>query len=339
MKKLFIKLCQTLIVAALCLLLTNAIYKKYFYFADIDHFDANILLKLDSLQEISDVLYFAESSNGNYANTDTCKLSTSEMLDTLSPLTINAVEYSALHAGIYTQLIKNIQAETKVKTIIVALNLRSFNADWINSELETKLSQSAVMYQPNAPIIKRLKLAFNAYDNKSIEFRNYNREQQWKYDFINVPSSFKYKNVRDWDNGMANGTYLLPNGDWDMPKISLACSYIKSYAFTINPATNPRVKNFDEIVQTSNEKNIKLIFNLLPENVEYADSLVGKELVNLMMENKNFLIERYTALGVTVIDNFTNVKGKDYIDQDWTTEHYNQTGRWIIAKNMLKYIN
>ncbi len=339
MKKLFIKLCQALIVGALCLTLSNIVYKKYFYFADIDHFDANILLQLDSLQQVSDVLYFAESSNGRYADNDTCTLSTSEMLNTLSPLKINAVEYSALHAGIYTQLIKNIQPETKVKTIIVAMNLRSFNADWINSEVETKLSQTAVMYQPGAPIIKRLKLAFNAYDNKSIELRNHYREQQWKYDFINVSSNFKYKNVRDWDNGMANGTYLLPNGDWDMPKISLACSYIKSYAFTIDPATNPRIKNFDEMVQTAKEKNIKLIFNLLPENVEYADSLVGKELVNLMIENKNFLIERYSALGVTVIDNFTNVKGKDYIDQDWTTEHYNQTGRWIIAENMLKALD
>ena len=72
--------------------------------------------------------------------------------------------------------------------------------------------------------------------------------------------------------------------------------------------------------------------------MEYADSLVGRELVNLMMENKNFLVERYSAMGVSVVDNFTNVAGKDYIDQDWTTEHYNQTGRFIIAQNLFKQI-
>lgn len=339
MKKLVVKLCLALILLVTSLVFSNYVYEKYYYQKDILQFDAKMLKDLDSLQNISDVLYFAESSNGTAANEDTCIWSISQMIDTLSPLKVKAIEHGAIHAKTYLQLIKNIRNNTPLKALIVTMNLRSFNADWIHSELETKLSQSDVMYEPNTPIIKRLKLAFNAYDNKSIELRNYYREQQWKYDFINVPSNFKYKNVRAWDDGMANGTYLLSNGDWDMPKISLACSYIKSYAFTINPATNPRIKNFDEIVQTAKEKKIKLIFNLLPENVEYADSLVGKELVNLMMENKNFLIERYSALGVTVIDNFTNVKGRDYIDQNWTTEHYNQTGRWTIAQNVLKALN
>ncbi len=338
MKKLFIKLSLLLILSAICLVFANSIYKKYFYWADIDRFDANILLQLDSLQYVSDVLYFAESSNACYAQSDTNKSSTSNILDSLSPFKVNAVEHGALHAGIYLPLIKNIDSDAKVKTIIVALNLRSFNADWIHSELETKLSQSAVMYEPNLPIIKRLRLAFNDYDNQSIELRNYYREQQWRKDFINVPQSFKYKNVRAWDNGLANGSYLLPNGDWDMPKISLACSYVKSYAFTINPKNNPRIKDFDEIVTIAKQKKLKLIFNLLAENVEYADSLVGSELVNLMMENKNFLVERYSAMGVSVVDNFTNVAGKDYIDQDWTTEHYNQTGRFIIAQNLFKQI-
>ena len=92
MKKLFIKLSLLLILSALCLVFANSIYKKYFYWADIDRFDANILLQLDSLQYVSDVLYFAESSNACYAQSDTNKSSTSNILDSLSPFKVNAVE-------------------------------------------------------------------------------------------------------------------------------------------------------------------------------------------------------------------------------------------------------
>jgi hypothetical protein len=39
-----------------------------------------------------------------------------------------------------------------------------------------------------------------------------------------------------------------------------------------------------------------------------------------------------------VVKSFELVNGKDFINQNWTTEHYNQNGRWILAKNVLKQI-
>ena len=89
-----------------------------------------------------------------------------------------------------------------------------------------------------------------------------------------------------------------------------------------------------EIVKLCKQKRVRLIFNLLAENIQYADSLVGKDLVFLMKQNRDLLIERYNRNGVLVVDNLELVCGKDYIDQNWTTEHYKQNGRMIIAQNL-----
>lgn len=337
MKKLLFKLCIALLLGTFSLFIANYIYTKYYYEDDIDFFDASILKKIDSAQYLNEVLYFAESSNGTVANADTCQLSISEMINQLIPVKVEAIDHGAVHAHTFLQLIKNIKADAKVKTLVVTLNMRSFGSPWINSKLETNLAQADVIYNPNLPIIKRIKLAFNGYDNQSLEMRNLINEKNWKDQKINVPSNFPYKTVRQWDNAMANGTYLLPNGNWDMPKITLACHYIKTYAFSIDTLTNPRIKDFDKIVELANEKKLNLVFHLLAENVQYADSLVGKELISLMNQNKQLLIDRYTQKGVTVVNSFNLVNGIDFIDQDWTTEHYNQTGRWILAKNVANY--
>jgi hypothetical protein len=338
MKKLFYKLCVALIIGAMSIYVSNIIYTKYFYKKDLELFDAKMLFQLDSLQYKSDVLYFAESSNGTVANSDTCLLSISQMMDTISPLKINAVEHGAIHAKTFLNLIKHINSNALVKTIVVTLNARSFGSPWINSKLETNLSQANIIYESLPAIFKRIKLSFNAFDNKSVQMRDYLNEQNWAKNKINVPEEFPYKTVRQWDNAMANGTYLLPNGDWDIPKISLACSYIKTYAFTIDTLNNPRIKDFDEIVTVAKQKKLKLIFHLLAENVQYADSLVGKELHHIMHENKQLLIDRYTRKGAIVVNSFELVNGKDFIDQNWTTEHYNQNGRWLLANNVLNQI-
>lgn len=338
MKKLFYKFFAALVIGAMSIYLSNIIYTKYFYKTDLELLDAKMLTKLDSLQYNSDVLYFAESSNGTVANSDTCVLSISQMMDTLSELKINAVEHGAIHAKTYLNLIKHINSNALVKTIVITLNTRSFGSPWINSKLETNLSQANIMYENLPAIFKRIKLSFNAFDNKSVQMRDYINEQNWSNNKLNVPEEFPYKTVRQWDDAMGNGTYLLPNGDWDIPKISLACNYIKTYAFTIDTLSNPRIKDFDEIVTVAKQKKLKLIFHLLAENVQYADSLVGKELHHIMKENKQLLIDRYTKKGAIVVNNFESVNGIDFIDQNWTTEHYNQNGRWILAKNVLKQI-
>ena len=61
---------------------------------------------------------------------------------------------------------------------------------------------------------------------------------------------------------------------------------------------------------------------------------MGDELVWLIRKNRDLLVERYTRKGVIVVDNLESVPDKEYIDRNWTTEHYAQKGRMIIARNL-----
>ena len=51
-----------------------------------------------------------------------------------------------------------------------------------------------------------------------------------------------------------------------------------------------------------------------------------------MRRNRDYLMERYGGRdGVTVVNNLSLIRDVNFIDQDWTTEHYYEEGRRIIA--------
>ena len=120
--------------------------------------------------------------------------------------------------------------------------------------------------------------------------------------------------------------------DWDVT--ALACHYIKTYGFQITD-DNPRVRDFDAIVELCRNRGWNLIFNLMAEDVDKANELVGKDLMLLLKLNRDFLLQHYGNFdGVTVVDNLSLVRDVNFIDQDWTTEHYYEEGRRIIADHL-----
>ncbi len=323
-------------VIALLILLVglNMLYMNTLWKKDLDK-EADMLLELLNKQDTCDILYFGESSNFTPDSFELCKKYISELTAEYYPsLRLASVDRPAMHAGIYLSVIKNIPATAKVKTLIVTMNLRSFGANWIHSKLETPLQKSNVMYQLYPPLVNRFMLSLNCYEKKNEVERDADMKKQWVNEPFHFPYPFKYKTVIEWDKAVGEGSFLNPDGSWDMLKIGLATSYIKTYGFQINTETNPRIKDFDEIVAVAKQKKLNIVFNLLAENVAYADSLVGKDLVFLMQQNKQLLIDRYTQKGALVVDNFEVVRGKDFIDQRWTTEHYKERGRRTIAKNV-----
>lgn len=77
------------------------------------------------------------------------------------------------------------------------------------------------------------------------------------------------------------------------------------------------------------------MFNLMAENVDKANELVGKDLMKLLRYNRDYLLQRYGNLdGVTVVNNLSLVRDVNFIDQDWTTEHYYEEGRRIVADHL-----
>lgn len=286
-------------------------------------------------QDKADVFYFAESSNFNTRPGDSIQTSISETANLFFPgLKITAINKPASHAGIFKYWLTLLDQEKKMPSaIVVTLNLRSFDAAWIHSRLETQLQESMVLTKPYPNIINRFLLSLQAFDNKTEQQRERDMIREWKKTKLEFPFPFKYRTTKEWDDAMSDGGYVNADGSWDRKKIELACHYIKAYAFNIRES-NPRTGDFDEIVDWCSRHNMPLYLNLLAENVEYADSLVGKELVFLMRQNRDILVKRYQGKNCVVIDNLELVGGKEFTDQEWTTEHYSYKGRMLIARHL-----
>lgn len=313
----------------------NYVYKFTFYEKDLQTHSEIINSVRQVVNEQDEIVYIGESSNITAKSEDIDKRSISGFISDYYPsLKIGSITKSASHAGIYYELLRNIPEQSSVKTVIVTLNLRSFDANWIYSSLETPLQKEMVLLKNYPPLLNRLLLAFKGYDIKTEKEREKQHENKWKKDIIKFPEPFPYNNVIDWDNGMATHGIINPDGTRNDSLTELASHYIKTYAFQIDTLTNPRIKDFDHIVRLAKERHWNLILNLMAENVEKADSLVGKELVYLIKQNRDLLIKRYNKNNVMVVDNLESVSDSEYIDRSWTTEHYAEKGRKIIAKNV-----
>lgn len=322
------------ILLALLLWGLDIVYTYTFYEKDLQEKSKEVLEFKNSNENV-DVYYFGESSNITYAPGDSIQNSIAEITSFFYPnLKFKTINKYATHAGIYKHWIEEIDMkESKPKALIVTMNLRSFDAAWIHSKLETQLQESLVLTRPFPNIVNRFLLSLQAFDNKSEKERELEMLEEWRTVQLRFPFPFKYKTVREWDDATAAGSHLKEDGTWDQEKIILACHYVKGYAFNIDE-NNPRVKDFDAIVKWCAENKVNVYLNLMAENIQYADSLVGKELVFLMRQNRDFLKNRYNGGICEVVDNLELVNGKWFIDQNWTTEHYNYKGRMKIAKNL-----
>jgi len=326
---------KTLLFKGLCFLALlaglNLLYHYTLFQKDLA-IHAPMALSIRPIQHASDVLYLGESSNATYAETDSTRQSISELTNAFFPaLKIGAIDTGAVHAEVYKYWLYWLDRDPKPKAIVVTMNLRSFDAAWMHSKLEVPLQQSIRIMRPGPALWNRFLMSLEADTNNTEKKHEEAMLRDWRTVRLSNAYPFRYHTVHDWDSAMAWRQY--PPLNENPEKIGLACHYIKAYAFEIKEG-HPRLRDFDEIVDWCGRQGIPLVFNLMAENIQYADSLVGKDLVFLMKTNRDFLVKRYTGMGVKVADNLELVEGKDFIDQGWTTEHYNARGRMRIARNL-----
>jgi hypothetical protein len=308
----------------------NWIYTKTLFAHDLATKSPEVLAIRQSADS-ADIYYFGESSNITFSPADTTRESISTLTSRFYPvLKVRNINKYATHAGIYLGWVRQIPHSARVRAVIITMNLRSFDAAWIHSKLETPLRESLVLAQPYPNLVNRFLLSLQAFDSKTEQQREQDMLNEWRTERLRFPFAFKYRTVADWDFAMAQGTYLKSDGSWDAEKIALACHFIKGYAFNLSES-NPRIRDFDAIAAWAGNRKMPVYFNLMSENVHYADSLVGKELVILMRQNRDYLVNRYNKGWCRIVDNLESVAGKDFIDQTWTTEHYAQRGRMRVA--------
>lgn len=330
MKKLLIRIGMVLVM----LVVLNWVYSKWFFEKDLREHSDIVELSWQVTDDSCRIIYLGESSNSHYGDEESSHRKISDFTADYFPrVKMGDLTKEASHAQTYYYMLKHIPATSAVETVVVTMNLRSFGPLWIYSKLETPLRKQLVLLEDYPPLVNRFLLAFKAYPIKTEEEWNEVVFEHWRNDTFNIPD-LPWRTTADWNHGMNSNGWYDAHGqrDWDLT--ALACHYIKTYAFEIND-DNPRVKDFDAIVDLCRERGWNLVFNLMAENVDKANELVGKDLMLLFKKNHDYLMQRYGSLeGVTVVDNLNLVRDVNFIDQDWTTEHYYEEGRRIVADHL-----
>ena len=331
MKKLLIRI----LMAIALLFVLNWIYTKWFFKKDVAEHSNILELVWKATNDSCRIVYLGESSNITYSDWENDKRSISSHLGDYFPgVKTGDITKEASHAQIYYYMLRNIPKKSTVETVVVTMNLRSFDARWIYSNLETPLRKQLVLMEPYPPMMNRFLLALKAYPIRSEAEMDSLTKQHWRKDPLEFPFEFEWDNVYQWDSATAWQGRNNYEGQYDPKWTELTCHYIKSYGFQIMD-DNPRVKDFDDIVSLCRKRGWHLVFNLMAENVDKVNGMVGEELMYLMKRNHDYLLNRYGNLeGVTVVDNFNLVRDVNFLDQDWTTEHYYEEGRRIIAGNV-----
>lgn len=316
----------------------NLAYRQWQLPADLkEHSEAGHMLW--QVRDSAEILYLGESSNITIADQDIDKRPISGFLAEYFPgMKVMALSKGALHAGNYLDLLRNIPRSSPLKTVVVTLNLRSFGQAWIYSKLEPALQKEMRLLRPGPALWNRLMLSFREYeqatDSQMLDLQTELRHApslEWEDDF-------PCKSVDEWDKAINSRNLPLANGGTSQPEVELACHYVKAFAFQIQE-DNPRIQDFDAIVELAKSRGWNLVLNLLPENVERANELVGSRLADLMEANHQFLLKRYAnSANIQLVDNYNLLANPVFIDQHWTTEHYTEPGRRKVAANVAEAI-
>ncbi len=330
MKKLLIRIGMVLVM----LVVLNWVYSRWFFEKDLRQHSDIVELSWQVVDDSCRIIYLGESSNNHFGDDEPNHRKISDFTSDYFPtVKMGDLTKEASHAQTYYYMLKHVPASSAVETVVVTMNLRSFGPLWIYSKLETPLRKQLVLLEDYPPLVNRFLLAFKAYPIKTEEEWDAIVHEHWRNDTFNIPN-FIWRTNADWNYGMYTYGWYDACGQRDWDVTALACHYIKTYGFQIEE-NNPRLKDFDNIVALCRERGWNLVFNLMAENVDKANELVGKDLMLLFRHNRDFLLQRYGNLeGVRVVNNLSLVRDVNFIDQNWTTEHYYEEGRRIVADHL-----
>ena len=326
------KISIRIVALAGLLLVMNSIYSYFFLEQDLQE-HSPIINSVRSITKNATVLYLGESSNTSYSLKDKDTNSISRMLDELLLNEIvSDITKPAAHSGIYNVLLENVTGKTEVKTVIVTLNLRSFSADWVYSELEAPLQKEMMLLKKYPPLMNRFLLSFKAYGSNN-ERKRFEKINKWRANEFIIPGGKQKTTINQWQNKIDESWI-----DSNIERRDLAKNYMNNFAQIITK-DHPRICDLDNIVALSKSKNWKLIFNVLPENIERIDELVGKDLISIINKNTTFLTQHYTQKGVVVANNLGLVNDEYFFDRKFPTEHYSEKGRMIVAQGLAEAFN
>jgi len=309
------------------LIALNFIYKATLWQSDLEQY-TSLTDEIKNTQN-ADILYLGDCSDAYFGSGNEHEKGISQLLDSLLPNTkVATISETGFHAGMFSSVLHHIPTNSKIKTVIVTMNLRSFAAYVKYTFITNSINQRLVMLDNNPPLLNRFFLMVNNSEHYSGAELDTMKINRWKNDPLNASP---YNNLFDWKTAYENGKIIDFDANWTTQLKEKGAAHIANYAFEINTKTSLRIKDFDNIVTIAKNRNWKLVFHLLPENSSTSQQLVGKELTNLINHNRKLLKQRYNKNGVVVVDNIGLLNTEEFIETK-PNSHYQYNGRRLMAK-------
>lgn len=328
------KIAKKLLLFAGVLLALEFVYRFTFYPKDLREHCSLMAISQIPVQEHAQIIYLGESSNKTYRNGESDTAHISEMIAAQMPeYRFGHLTKDAAHAGIYYDILRNIPPNNEIHTVILTVNMRSFSSEWIYSNLENSFHEQQVFMRRGPALWRRLQLDLKSYETWTEEERGELVIEGFKKQTFDCGPTIPYHNAFDWDHFLGGEAWLPHGRRFSRDSISLACHHIKNFAYTLDE-DNVRIKDLDKIVKLCKKRNWRLVFNILPDNFDQIKDMVGDELVTLMRQQNTYIIDRYTAKGVLVVNNENLARDEDFIDRDFPTEHYGANARHAIADHI-----
>lgn len=332
--------------------------------------------KLDSAFGHGDVVYMGESSNTSFNPwTDTLGYSVSEFLQMYLPQNrVRGVSHDGYHVGLFSQMLGLMPAhwaDSASKTVVITVNMRSFGPSAMFNGNEASNQQEAIFYQDRLALLNRVYVSLHHYDNRDAREMERAKTQWFRTkdlrlkgdlgrhyglthsggDMLSQGGEYYYHNTVKWWLRDLQRQFAPVSGDADLARVMpMAEAYLKEFAFLLDEQ-NLRVQALDAIVAKCKREQVNVVFVLLMPNFDHANRLFGKELVDLMNYNMDFLRKRFEEwskqynkgafhLGYVDVQGAYGdwAGGQHYTDQWYPTEHVDAHIRQFIAQKTAQKI-
>lgn len=244
----------------------------------------------------------------------------------LKGYTIESLDTGSIHGGVFLHALHQMPKEYKPKIIMVDMNLRSFGIRWLQSGLENSIQRNLSYWNENLGIYNRINAALKNYPY----IPHQERFETVDYDdrFNHLPFKDSCNTIKKWVDSINR---IRPEGD------VIGQEFVRFFGFEITK-TNPMLAFYDQIAEFCAANDIKLVFLILPENLELMENKAGINLKKLCFKNAKYLKKHFEGKPVTIIDAMDDLNST-YFFETYPTEHYIAAGRKKVADKVAKKLN
>ena len=148
------KIVSKILLLAASLVALNFIYKETLWQEDINTYSG--VEKAIKIAENADILYLGDCSDSYFGTASDHEKGISQFIDSLLPNKIIAsVSETGFHAGMFVGVLNSLTKNSKIKTVVVTMNLRSFSSFVLNAYSANSIQQRITMLNESPALFNR----------------------------------------------------------------------------------------------------------------------------------------------------------------------------------------